>query len=71
MKKNPQTAVLGELISDLKDDVQEKIIERAYEKFRISGGDMSIQNAVKQTILDMMDSKEITPDSEDKFLGLF
>jgi len=64
MKKNPQTAALGELISDLKVDVEATVIDRAYEKFRISGGDMSIQNAVKQTVLDMIKSKEITPDSE-------
>jgi len=64
MKKNPQTAALGELISDLKVDVEATIIDRAYEKFRDAGGDMKIHDAIKQTILDMLKSKEITPDSE-------
>jgi len=64
MKKNPQTAALGELISDLKVDVEATVIDRAYEKFRDAGGDMKIHDAVKQTILDMIKSKEITPDSE-------
>ena len=64
MKKNPDTAALGELISDLKVNTERTIINRAYEKYRVEGGDLTIEESIKKTILDMLASKEITPDQE-------
>ena len=64
MKKNPDTAAIGEIVSDLKVKTEEDIISRAYSLFLQKGGDMDINLAVKETVMSMIKSGEIGPDQE-------